>query len=596
MSYSALLDSLSVITEQWHILFGILVLILLSQALISLVLRQIFGRQFTSSEYLALRLAGWILPASLLSILWIFLGSPSAGRFNLLFIVLMSLGVLFFIRTRTDPKPDSKPIRLFLLLFLSISILLRLAFVSTAILPSYFDSAQHYLLIRNILERGPAALFTVQASYYHMGFHMLTAFLVSTINADIAQTMLILGQVILAAMPISVFFPVSYMTKSNWAGIFAMLVSAWGWYMPAHAVDWGKYPALMSIALIPFVLSLAYLFVEQKAALSARRQWVLGSLLAIGMFITVITHSRSLFIFGIAGLAWLITVWWQKRPRWQRFTIFFIVITSITLEIILIQYESVLGLLFDPYIHKGLLVTTLVVFLSTFALKVHPQLTFAASLAVCFLLASLFIPVPALIPGYNHLTLLDRPFVEIFLYLPMSLLGGLGLAGMENFLRQSRIKVFYRNGVVSVLVIGLVLINAFVTYDLYPSDCCVIAGNNDVAAIAWMDAQLPQAARIGIASTELNVMASGTFEGIVGSDAGIWITPLINRATLPLPYESDFDQVTTLNMLCQFSVSHLYVGELGNTFNEAQLDGHPEWYRSLSAMPKVKVYQVVGCH
>jgi hypothetical protein len=596
MSYSALLDSLSVITEQWPILFGILVLILLSQALISLILRQIFGGQFTSNEYLALGLAGWILPASLLSILWMFLGSSSAGRFSLLFIVLVILGVLFFIRLRTDPEAGSQPIRLFLVLFLSISILLRLAFVSKAILPSYFDSAQHYLLIKYIVKQGPAALFTMQASYYHMGFHMLSAFLVLALHADIAQTMLILGQVILAAMPISIFFPVSYMTKSNWAGIFSMLISAWGWYMPAHAVDWGKYPALMSIALIPFVLSLAYLFVEQQAALSARRRWILGSLLAIGLFITVITHSRSLFIFGIVGLAWMTTVWWQKRPRWQRAIIFFIIIIAITLEVIFIQHESVLGLLFDPYIHKGLLVTTLVLFLSIFALKVHPQLTFAAILAICFLLASLFIPIPVSIPGHNHLTLLDRPFVEMFLYLPMSFLGGLGLAGMENFLGQGRIKLFYRNGIVSVLVSGLILLNAFLTYDLYPSNCCVIAGNNDVAAITRMDAQLPLNARIGIATTELNVTASETFEGIVGSDAGIWITPLINRATIPLPYELDFDQTTTLNMLCQFSVSHLYVGELGNTFNAAQLDGHPEWYRSLSAMPKVKVYQVVGCH
>ncbi|HXD09357.1 MAG TPA: hypothetical protein VN653_04780, partial [Anaerolineales bacterium] len=463
MSNTVLQDGFAVIVDQWQIVFGILILLILSQAMLGLVLRQIFGRQLTSNEYLALSLAGWILPAALISMLWIFIGSPSAGRFNLLILTGVLLAVLFLMRFKTDPEPVSKPIALFLLLFLLVSILLRLAFVSRAVLPSYFDSAQHYQLIKSLLAYGSAIIFTLQASYYHLGFHILTAFVVSMLNAEIARTMLVLGQIILAAMPISVFFPVSHLTKSNWAAIFAVVVSAWGWYMPAHAVDWGKYPALTSIGLIPFVLSLAHLFVEHKDALSARKRWALAGLIVLGSFITVIIHSRSLFILGIASLAWIIAVWWQRRPQSQRFILFFIIVTAIVTELFLIQKQDVLTLLLDPYSNQGLWITSLTLFLALFAWKDNPLPASMSLLAISFILGSVFIPVPDLIPGYRHVTVLDRPFVEMFLYLPLSLLGGLGLAGVENFLQQSRVKLYYRNGLVSIPVIGLVLVNTFAT-------------------------------------------------------------------------------------------------------------------------------------
>ncbi len=111
----------------------------------------------------------------------------------------------------------------------------------------------------------------------------------------------------------------------------------------------------------------------------------------------------------------------------------------------------------------------------------------------------------------------------------------------------------------------------------------------------WMKAQLPTDARIGVSATELKVLASGSFEGYVGGDAGIWITPLIERATIPLRYDTNFNEKVTLDNLCQQRISHLYVGELGQNFNDAQLSAQPAWYKMLLSMPRVKVYEVVGC-
>jgi len=587
----------SVIADQWRVVLGILLLIILCQVIIGSVLRIIFGNQLTPSEYLSLGMSGWILSASLLSLLCFFLGFESSAPFNLFLLIGLIIILIFYrLRLKPDSEPDSKSTAFFLLLFFLVSSLLRLAFVSKAILPAYFDSAQHYLLIKIILGDNTAGLLTsLTTSYYHLGYHFLTAFMVSTLQTEITRTMLILGQMVLAIIPISTFFLIKHKTRSNMAGIFAVSLSAFGWYMPAHAVDWGKYPALTSLGLLPFVVSLAYLLSQNKNTLSPQKQRALYLLLGVGILVSGFIHSRSLVIIGIAFIAWIIATWWQKLSQVQRVFLFSVILICIVLEIIAIQKQKILTLVFDPYINKGILITPLVLFLAVFAQRHYPQFTFTCILAVCFLLGSLFIPVLGLVPGYAKLTLLDRPFVEMILFLPLSLLGGLGLAGLGKDLQHTKIRFIPGYGLISLIACGFVLINAFATYDLYPSECCVIAGPDDIAAITWMDDHLSMDVRIAVSATELKVLASDSFEGYVGGDAGIWITPLINRVTIPLRYDLSFDEQSTLDELCQMRISHIYIGETGQTFYDS-LHAQPAWYKILLSMPEVKVYQVLGCN
>jgi len=200
------------------------------------------------------------------------------------------------------------------------------------------------------------------------------------------------------------------------------------------------------------------------------------------------------------------------------------------------------------------------------------------------------------IPGYIDLTLLDRPFVEMILFLPLSLLGGLGLAGLNSRLQNTQAGIaFAWKKYISLFFMGIILINASFKYEVYPSGCCSLVGRDDLVAIDWMDKNLPADAHILTSSTEMRVMATDSFQGTVGSDAGIWVSPLTNRATIPLPYFSDFSQQTTLDSLCSLGVTHIYVGETGLTFDNAKITPHPDWYQVLLSMPKAKVYQVIGC-
>jgi hypothetical protein len=148
---------------------------------------------------------------------------------------------------------------------------------------------------------------------------------------------------------------------------------------------------------------------------------------------------------------------------------------------------------------------------------------------------------------------------------------------------------------ISVFFFAVILINALFKYEVYPSGCCSIVGRDDVVAMDWMDKNLPMDARIATASTEMRVMATDSFQGTVGGDAGIWINPLTGRETTALPYLSDFSDPSLLASLCQMGITHIYVGETGLTFDDTRIAPHPEWYQPLLAMPKVKIYRVIGC-
>ena len=503
------------------------------------------------------------------------------------FVVIVALPMV--VRFKSDPRPASATAGMFLLLFFAISLLLRLAYVSKALFPPYFDSAQHYALVKHIMATDLSRVIDMlRIDYYHLGFHYLVAFFASKFQFEITTTMLVLGQFMLALLPLPIFFIVNHMTRSNWAGMPAVILSAFGWYMPAHAVDWGKYPALMSLGMISFVLSPAYIFVQNKDRLHTRKRPIFSAVLGAGILLTAFVHSRSIIVFGIVAIAWIVSAWREKIPRMYRHLVFLLLIIVVILEVVVIQMSDTLSLLFDPYLNDGLMITALILLLSIFAYRSHSQVTFVCFLTIGLLLVSLYIPV-GLMPGRDYLTLMDRPYVEVILFMPLSLLGALGLAGLERGIGH------VYGGFATLLCVGLVLFHVIPSYEFYPSDCCAIVGNDDVAAIAWMEEQLPVDARIGISSTELKVIELDVSEGFVGTDAGIWITPLINRVTVLLPYDSDFDQQPALDVFCRRDIRYIFVGELGQSFDIAQFISRPAWYRPLLTMPRTGVYEVIGC-
>lgn len=595
MPVQVLTDSFFVLLNHWQLVAGIVVMMVLSQSLIASGLALIFRGRLAPAEYFALSATGWILPLSLASVLWLAWGSTRGAASTLpLFFAMAALAIVLLLRARRESAQVSSAILWILVALFVAFLFLRLAFVSKVILPLYFDSAQHYLIIRNLLSSETGWTGGV---YYHIGFHLLTAFSASTLEAEILDTILILGQMIVAAIPLSILLIIRQETHSDLAALFAVLLAAVGWYMPAYAVNWGKYPAVTSLPLLTFTVSLAYLAVRYRNDLSRKSYLWLSLILVFAVAITVISHSRALVVLGMIALAWVIAASWERGSKLLRGSSFFVILAGIILIILFIRTRAVFGLLFDPYWEKGSFITAIVFFLGIFASWRYPKLTLASLLVILFLLGGLLIPVR--VPGYGNLTLLDRPFVEMILYLPLSFLGGAGMAGLEKSVRslRERWQAGYLRfaSYLTLIFIGVLLVNAFLHYNLYPAGCCSIVGTDDLVAIDWVEQNLPTQARILISSTELRVLDTNTPQGAAGGDAGIWITPLTGRPTFTFPYQSDFSQPSTLDAICRMHAEYIYVGEAGAPFNNGLLSAHPDRYKVVLSLPRTKLYQVIGC-
>jgi hypothetical protein len=331
--------------------------------------------------------------------------------------------------------------------------------------------------------------------------------------------------------------------------------------MPAHAVNWGKYPALTSILAFEFILGLIYLL---PLGLSKRHNWVAILLLVLSICTAAFVHTRSLVLIAIAFFSILVALRWQRFPGFFRNLFFLLIFAGLVVLVFIIRSKPILSLVFAPYFQDGWWLSLVVLLLLPFSFLEFPRTVFASILSTVLLLCSLLIPVVNLLPGYVDLTLLDRPFVEMVLFLPLSILGGLGFAALTRTLSKTgilqRLHPRLLSGLITLLFFGFLFIHAFTQYDFYPSDCCQIFAQPDAVAFEWIDKNLPPDAYILIASSELAVLETHSSVSYAGSDAGIWLTPLVNRRTLRFPFRTDFGLQNTHDELCQQQVTHIYLG------------------------------------
>jgi len=547
------------------------------------ILAGIFKERLSGVDYFSLSSSAWVFPVFALSLLFsagTFLFGEIAGRILVSLLLLFSLWFLFRDRTVV---PFSLSFVLLTVLFAA-SLVLRLAFLQKALLPSYFDSAEHYRIIAQWLD----AEIPVAGRYYHLGFHFLSASLVSFLNLRIADVMLLLGQVSLAVLPVAFFFPIHRLTHSDSAALFTVLLAGLGFHMPSHLVDWGKYPALLSLTPIYFVLNL-YLLV-QGFGFGKRAYW----LMSLGVLLSFFIHTRSVVLFALILIAVFLTRLWGRLSSNLQFAVLGLLLISLAAGIFFMDQSTALKPLPRGYLHSDLWPLVLILFLAFPAFKNYPRPTFFLLTLFALLILSLFIPIT--FPGYGRLTLLDRPYVQALIYLPLSLLGGLGLAGLIQEIRRFVPGLGLMPALVGSLLCILMLFNASLHHEFYPSECCQLAGHDDMAAFAWMDTNLSASASVLIASSGLYVTSFESDSVRAGVDGGIWLTPLISRNTVLAWQGLNFDEVQTHAQLCAQGLTHLYVGGMPQSFDPVQLNRQPEWYLPVFSLPSARVYQVTGCN
>ncbi len=451
----------------------------------------------------------------------------------------------------------------------------------SALLPPYFDSPTHYSLIQSILrmEHGAPLAWPAQG-YYHLGYHLILSLPAAWSGGDLARLMLLFGSLTLAALPLPVYALILIITRSRPAALTGAALAAFGWSMPAHALDWGKYPGLLSLLALQFTLGAALLgraglqpASPTPAALAAGERAVRsfpprigsgGSWFTLTALTGEIIHTRFALLLGAAGIGWLLA---RLKPR----LLAPLAIAVLALEGFLLLRDPLLRAALEPYVNGvGLLVCVLAVL----ALATHPREGFAALLGLAVLIGMMFVPLPL------YTALLDRPLVQMTLWLPLALLGGIGAARLPRWH--------------AAFLVPVLLLHALATQSFSPAPCCELAGADDVAALAWMADNLPAEARVGIAVTDVSLSASGTLVD-TPVDGGAWVSPLTGRAAIPLPHDLNFQDPETHAFLCAEGITHLYVGGKDSSFALPTLDFPTSGYTQALTLPYAQVIAVVSC-
>jgi hypothetical protein len=566
------LDGMEMLGYYSRTVLYLLLMVVWGMLIVHRFLEKRFNPHLKSEDYISLLMSGWIVPV----LLWagLYTGSTllfgeTIGTALVILVMLLSLAFVSF-----KPVPVSSTFMALFLLF-AVFMILRFAFLKNTSLPSYFDSAEHYRLIRYFVE--PAG--NPPAPYYHTGFHVAGAAFVRFFDLSVLDFMLAGGQFLLAILPLSFFSIIRKETGSITAGLFVVVLASFSWHMPAHLMNWGKYPALLSLVFLSFVLNFAYLLHCNNSI--KYRNFGNYLLLAIVMLVSIFVHARLLIVYGMLAAAYVLA-FWRIRSSLKK-QAFLIVIAVLLIEFIALQNNTTLRALLDGYISSDGWTLILLLALTPFAVKEFPNQTFFLLASLSFFVAGLFVPVH--LPNVGTLTILDRPYVQMLMYLPLSLLSGLGLAGLVRFLQQRIPETKLPVYAALFVTFGVVLAHALFRHDYYPSECCQITNRDDLALLTWIDTSLPPEAFILIAASPVNVTSLEQAEIQAGVDGGIWVTPLTSRQSMPAWENLDFTSTTVHAEICERGLGYVYAGGMLQSFSVAQLDEIPHGINSLLPYP-----------
>jgi hypothetical protein len=586
-----LIEITSVLTSHAGLILSILIIIFTGMLISVRFLGSITNHSFTSFEYFSLGMSAWLIPVLLLAL-------PASRLLQISDTIFRVITAIIFIAALLLIKPWLwKPEKisavgwlLFLLLILSVAT--NLAFLSKILFPAYFDSVEHYRIIKFLIQNRWANIENWPTpSYYHIGYHLILAAIIKLTGASIIDVMLVSGQVAISTLAIPLFFIISRETRSSVAAVFTTALGAFGWYMPAHALNWGKYPALFGFSITILVMGLIYCVFQNP------RAWfnVKGlALLFVAITACGILHTRALVACGLFAAALFLAGQWDMLDvRWKRF-ILGAFLLALLVAVIFLPTDATFATLFSSYLDNDLPVICLIFFLAIFALWRFPRLTFAMLLFISMACISLYVPVSGLF-GYSTLYLLDRPYVQILLFIPLSFIGGLGLAGLLEMSLSWKVRSVPIRPFILWTAFALLVVNAIFYQKYYPVSCCKLAGTDDLAAFSWIQNESPRSSIFLISTQNLSFTPDTTRFSAMGVDAGLWVNPMAERGVIPHPSGTDFTQPSTIKEMCDLGIDYIYVGNLAGSFNESLLTAKPDWYQVVFHLPEVKIYQVIGC-
>jgi hypothetical protein len=510
---------------------------------------------------------------------------------GLLILSLLSLGAGLLLYVK---KNLSVRFRGFIipLAIIALIVLTRFAFLKELEYPLYYDSAVHYQIVEDLQSQSQSQslgqIWNLNSGrYYHIGFHSTVVVLASQLrrSGNEAQLILITGHVFLIILVLNTGILASRLFNNFYAGILTVIFAGLGWSMPAYAINWGKYPAISSLAIFPLA---AYWMIDVSNSTDKnRRLYIL--LYGISALCAVLLHSRSLVLLGCGAAAiTTLKMVWKRLSNDNIFALFW---AEIVLILLIVQIHPNFQAALLPYLKRIDLISTLVAVTSIFFVASQNTkvalgiLTFTMYLAIISTIRT-----PEFLVRQAGRYLVDRPFLQILFFAPLSLFAGGGFSYLIMELR-SRIStpksgsVMISMGLVALAVVAIMIRPLS---DFKPNPCCVYMRIDDIFLIGWIKENVPKNSRILI-STDMDF---NTKSVKVGTDAGAWITPLTKLKTIKLDYRTDFSDPAFHNALCQENIKYIYVSAVNTSFSIILIEDNKKNYSPIIVLPEARLYSV----
>jgi hypothetical protein len=476
---------------------------------------------------------------------------------------------------------------------IALILLARFAFLKDLEYPLYYDSAVHYQIIDDLQSLGQAqrpvdGIWTLDSGrYYHLGFHSTVAVLAAQWrdSNDVARLILITGHVFLILLILNVGILASRLFDNVYAGVSTILFAGLGWAMPAHAINWGKYPALAALAVFPLVLH--WLINSYNPTNKHRHLYIL--LAGFSVLSAFLLHSRSLVLLVCGAVALVIlNVIWKRLSEAQAV---WLCLAEIGVLLLIARFHPNAQEALLPYLQGiDFFATLLALALATFVIRQTPKIaTGILTFMMCVAVISI-IPMPEILARWTGTFLFDRPFLQILLFIPLSLFAG---GGFFYFMTKLPARIpglqFGRQiasmGLISLTVLGIMIRPLA---DFKPSPCCIYMTIDDIFLIGWMEENLPKDSRILI-STDPDI---NTRFVKVAIDAGAWITPLTELETIKFDYRADLSDAAFHNTLCQENIKYIYVSAVNLGFSISLIEQNKQKYSPILVLPDARIYSV----
>jgi len=209
--------------------------------------------------------------------------------------------------------------------------------------------------------------------------------------------------------------------------------------------------------------------------------------------------------------------------------------------------------------YSGFSVLVIFLILLPFAFQAYPKLAVGVFLFTFGLWLITIVPT-FLNLGYR--TMLDRQFLEMMLYIPFSVMSGTGFAGFIKKLPTTGVSRQF----LSIVMSGCVLSGFLNINSIYPDQCCDYFKESDQVAFEWLRERTSEHALVLISTYDNDGQ-------MVGTDAGIWLFPLIGQHVNKQPFNTNWNSLPEIEQICSSGAKeiYIYVGGRAYSFDNAQL-------------------------